>query len=82
MTLRLNLGPYSYHSLMIFGVLAGFSSNIKYSYDLLSSFPEDMNSREGYTVISDAFSPGDLAPTTIIVDSDGQDDLNLTENIR
>ena len=67
-------------SLIIFGVLAGYSSQIKYSYDLLSSFPEDMDSREGYAVISDAFSPGELAPTTIIVDTDGQK-INLTETL-
>ena len=67
-------------SLIIFGALAGYSSQIKYSYDLLSSFPEDMDSREGYAVISDAFSPGELAPTTIIVDTDGQK-INLTETL-
>ena len=59
-------------SLILFGVLAGYSSQIKYSYDLLSSFPKSMDSREGYAVISDAFSPGELAPTTIIVDTDGK----------
>lgn len=59
-------------SLIIFGVLAGYSSQITYSYNLLSSFPEEMDSREGYAIITDAFSPGELAPTTIIVDTDGQ----------
>lgn len=66
-------------SLIIFGSLAGFSSQIKYSYDLLSSFPEEMNSHEGYKVIADAFSPGELAPTTVVVDTDGQKmDLTMT----
>ncbi len=67
-------------SLMIFGVLAGYSSQIKYSYDILSSFPEDMDSREGYAVISDSFSPGELAPTTVIVDTNGQP-MNLTKTL-
>nr|WP_095393269.1 MMPL family transporter [Peribacillus simplex] len=59
--------------LIIFSVLAGYSSQIKYSYDILSSFPEDMNSREGYSVISDSYSPGELAPATVVVDTDGED---------
>lgn len=67
-------------SLIIFGVLAGYSSKIKYSYDILSSFPKSMDSREGYKVISDAFSPGELAPTTVIIDTDGQT-INLKEEL-
>ena len=67
-------------SLIIFGLLAGYSSKIKYSYDILSSFPKSMDSREGYKVISDAFSPGELAPTTVIVDTDGQI-INLKEEL-
>ena len=67
-------------SLIIFGILAGYSSQIKYSYDLLSSFPEEMDSREGYAVISEAFSPGELAPTTIVVDTDGEA-LDLTKTL-
>ncbi|MFH0065848.1 MMPL family transporter [Peribacillus sp. NPDC056705] len=59
--------------LIIFSVLAGYSSQIKYSYDILSSFPEDMNSREGYSVISDSYSPGELAPATVVIDTDGED---------
>lgn len=69
-----------FFSLLIFGVLAGYSSQIKYSYDLLSSFPEEMDSREGYAIIADAFSPGELAPTTIIVDTDGQS-VNLATKL-
>ncbi|MGE7876037.1 MMPL family transporter [Peribacillus muralis] len=59
--------------LIIFSILAGYSSQIKYSYDILSSFPEDMNSREGYAVISDSYSPGELAPVTVVVDTEGKD---------
>ena len=39
-----------------------------------------MDSREGYAVISDSFSPGELAPTTVIVDTDGQP-MNLTKTL-
>lgn len=67
--------------LILFGLLAGYSSQIKYSYDILSSFPEDINSREGFTVISDAYSPGELAPVTVVIDTDGKD-IDLTDSLK
>lgn len=65
---------------VILGGLALTSTQIKYNYDLLSSFPEDMDSREGFTIIAENFSPGELAPVKIIVDTQGEE-LNLTEQI-
>lgn len=53
--------------------LAFASTNIKYNYDLLSSFPEDMDSVEGFTVIEENFSAGELAPVKVIVDTEGKD---------
>jgi RND superfamily putative drug exporter len=53
-------------------VLAAFSAQVKFTFDTLSSFPDDMPSREGFAVISDAFSPGQLAPVTVIVDTEGK----------
>ncbi|MCR2805541.1 MMPL family transporter [Paenibacillus soyae] len=58
--------------LVVLGVLAGFASQTKYTYDLLSSFPEDMPSREGFDVIADAYVPGDLAPATVVVRGGGE----------
>ncbi|WP_138751470.1 MMPL family transporter [Paenibacillus sinopodophylli] len=58
-------------SVVILGILASFSSQIKFTYDLLSSFPKDMPSREGFEVISKTFTPGDLAPITVVVQTDG-----------
>lgn len=58
-------------SVLVLGILASFSSQIKYTYDLLSSFPEDMPSREGFEVISRTFTPGDLAPITVVVQTEG-----------
>ena len=60
--------------------LALTSTQIKYNYDLLSSFPEDMPSREGFTIIAENFSPGELAPVQIVVDTKGKE-VNLTEEI-
>ncbi|WP_169082942.1 MMPL family transporter [Paenibacillus sp. PL91] len=58
-------------SVVVLGILASFSSQIKFTYDLLSSFPKDMPSREGFELISNSFTPGDLAPITVVAQTDG-----------
>lgn len=52
--------------------LAGFAFQINYTYDTLSSFPEEMPSREGFSLIESAFSSGQLAPVKLIVDTHGK----------
>jgi len=52
-------------------VLGGFATQVKFTFDTLSSFPDDMPSKEGFAVISGAFSPGQLAPVQVMVDADG-----------
>jgi len=56
---------------VVLGALASFAPQIKYTYDLMSSFPEDMPSREGFNVISDAYTPGELAPVTVVASTEG-----------
>lgn len=58
--------------LLFLGGLAAVTPQIKFTYDLLSSFPKDMESREGFAVIGEQFSPGELAPAKIIVDTQGK----------
>lgn len=60
--------------------LAFASTNIKYNYDLLSSFPEDISSREGFAIIEENFTPGELAPVKVIVDTKGED-INIVEDL-
>lgn len=60
--------------------LAITSTNIKYNYDLISSFPEDMPSREGFTIIAENFTPGELAPVQLLVDGEGTD-LDITKEL-
>ncbi|MFF5994120.1 MMPL family transporter [Lysinibacillus sp. KU-BSD001] len=60
--------------------LAYASTTIKYSYDLLSSFPEDLGSREGFALIEENFSAGELAPVKVIVDTEGKD-INIGEQL-
>ena len=59
--------------------LAFTSTQVKYNYDLLSSFPEDMSSREGFKLIEENFTPGELAPVQVLVETDGED-VDLTED--
>ncbi len=59
--------------IVLLGSLAGFAPQIKFTYDLLSSFPKDMPSSEGFAMISQAYSPGDLAPVTVVVQTDGKE---------
>lgn len=46
--------------------------NLKYEFDTIKSFPSDMPSREGYEVIEKEFEKGDLAPTTVLFESESE----------
>ena len=43
--------------------------NLKYEFDTMKSFPEDMPSRMGYEIMEEEFAKGDLAPTTVLFES-------------
>jgi putative drug exporter of the RND superfamily len=43
--------------------------NLKYEFDTMNSFPEDMPSRQGYELIEEKFDKGDLAPTTVVFEA-------------
>jgi uncharacterized membrane protein YdfJ with MMPL/SSD domain len=60
-------------SVVILGGLALSVPNIQYTQNLLDSFPKDMPSREGFTLMTKHFAPGDLAPVQVIVNSEGKD---------
>lgn len=51
-------------------VSAGNIINTQYEFDTLKSFPEDMPSRVGYEILGEKFEPGDLAPTTVLFESE------------
>ena len=59
-------------SVVVLGVLAGFVPQIKFTYDLLSSFPANMPSREGFSIIEKQYPPGELAPVQVMVDTQGK----------
>lgn len=43
--------------------------NLQYEFDTVKSFPADMPSREGYEIVEANFDKGDLAPTTVLLES-------------
>ncbi|RDW14968.1 MMPL family transporter [Oceanobacillus chungangensis] len=67
-------------SMIILGGLAAFVPKMQFTYALLDSFPEDMPSREGFTIIEDHYPPGEIAPVNVIVDTNGEE-LSLKEEL-
>lgn len=59
--------------IIVLGGLASFVPKMQFTYGLLGSFPDDMPSREGFTIIADHYPPGEIAPVNIIVDTNGHD---------
>lgn len=67
-------------TVVVLGALVAFIPQMKFTYALLDSFPEDMESREGFTIISEHYPPGEIAQVQIIVDSDGEE-IELKEEL-
>lgn len=59
-------------SVVILSVLASFVPRVQYTQNLIESFPKDMPSREGFDLMAAHFSPGDLAPVQVIVNTEGK----------
>lgn len=61
----------------VFIIIAIFAINalgIQYSFNMIKSFPADMNSRIGYEVLEQSFPKGELAPIqAILVKKDGNE---------
>jgi RND superfamily putative drug exporter len=59
-------------TVVLLGGLALVGTQIKFTFDILSSFPKDMASREGFATIGKQFSPGELAPVEVIINTEGK----------
>ncbi|WP_152396790.1 MMPL family transporter [Paenibacillus guangzhouensis] len=59
-------------TVMVLGGLAAYASQITFTYDILSSFPSKMESREGFAIIGDKFTEGELAPVQVLADTEGK----------
>lgn len=57
--------------LLILLILASLNvGSIKYSFNIMKSFPDDISSRQGFEILADHFPPGQLAPVSVILTSD------------
>ena len=66
---------------ILLGFFALFSLKTEYTYDLLSSFPDDMPSREGFALIEDHFNAGELAPVSVMINTEGKD-VKVEESLK
>lgn len=55
--------------------------NLNYEFDTIKSFPEDMPSRQGYEILEEKFEKGDLAPTTVLLESESKISVEEQERI-
>lgn len=44
--------------------------NLEYEFDTVKSFPEELPSRVGYEIVESRFDKGELAPTSLLVESE------------
>ncbi|WHX42634.1 MMPL family transporter [Mesobacillus sp. AQ2] len=60
----------------IVGILLVLSAlnvfNLDYEFDMVKSFPEDLPSRVGYEIVEQRYDKGELAPTTLLIESDNK----------
>ena len=55
--------------------------NMTFEFDTMKSFPDDMESRQGYEIIEEKFHKGDLAPTTVLFESENAITEQTQENL-
>lgn len=56
---------------LIFMIITSFNVlNLDYEFDTVKSFPEDLPSRVGYEIVESRFDKGELAPTSVLVESE------------
>ncbi|UFT99222.1 MMPL family transporter [Radiobacillus kanasensis] len=58
--------------IVLLGILASFSTGMKFTYNTLDAFPEDMPSRQGFTLLSKHFNEGELAPVQVVFEADDE----------
>src|SRR5690625_2803988 len=51
-------------------------TTMKFNFNLMGSFPEDISSRKGFEILADHYPPGQLAPVDVILQSDEEIELN------
>lgn len=60
-------------------LLLASSANLfgmKYSFNIMKSFPADISSRQGFDMLEERFPPGQLAPVSVVLKSEHKLDVN------
>lgn len=69
---------------LIFSALNIF--NLDYEFDMVKSFPEDLPSRVGYEIVEQRYDKGELAPSTLLIESSSSltedDTMKLIEKLQ
>lgn len=70
--------PALYASILLIILLSGAfnATQMKFSFNLMSSFPEEISSRQGYELLANHYPAGQLAPVTVVLQADKQLDVN------
>src|SRR5699024_1038473 len=68
-------------SVVILGGLSSFVPKMQFTYGLLDSFRVDRQSEEGFDLIEDHHPPGEVAPVSVIVDTEGVD-ISLDDSLK
>ncbi|WP_152395197.1 MMPL family transporter [Paenibacillus guangzhouensis] len=56
--------------LLLFLILSSINvTGMNYSFNLMKSFPSDTSSRQGFELLEEQFPPGQLAPVTVLLQS-------------
>lgn len=64
-------------TLLVILLIGAFNvTSMNFSFNLLKSFPEDMSSRQGFELLEEHYPAGELAPVTVILQSDEEIDVN------
>lgn len=66
--------------LLVISSLNVFS--LKFEYDIVKSFPNNLPSRQGYEIVAENFDKGELAPTAILLESDNSLDEETINQIK
>lgn len=62
--------------LIVFLFGASNFASMKYSFNLLNSFPEDISSRQGFEILEEHYPAGKLAPVSILLHAEEEIDMD------
>lgn len=58
--------------LLLFLAASANIGSMKFSFNQMDSFPDDIPSREGFELLADHFPPGELAPVDVVLKANGK----------